>query len=157
MKLPILASLSGLAGLFTTAHAFGAGNIPSDSSIEGKNFRHGDIEDVLAGIVISHRGGKARKFDGLDIKRVYFGNWLRDFSQAVDVGTLSMGLNADTVRAIIWLVSMSEFGYGTGEFEVTEERLGCTEPRNTWTTPRATQRMLSSTTEDCEVPWIRAS
>lgn len=124
MKLPILASLSGLAGLFTTAHAFGAGNIPSDSSIEGKNFRHGDIEDVLAQIVISHRGGKTRKFDGLDIKRVYFGNWLRDFSQAVDVGTLSLGLNADTVRAIIWLVSMSEFGYGTGEFEVTEERLG---------------------------------
>lgn len=124
MKLPALASLSGLACLISSAAAFGAGNIPSDSSIEGKNFRHGDIDDVLAQIVISHRGGKSRKFDGLDIKRVYFGNWLRDFSQAVDVGTLSMGLNADTVRAIIWLVSMSEFGYGTGEFEVTEERLG---------------------------------
>lgn len=29
------------------------------------------------------RGGK--KFSKLDVKRVYFGNWLRDYSQAVDV------------------------------------------------------------------------
>ena len=32
-------------------------------------------------------GGK--KFDKLDVQRIYFGNWLRDFSQTMDVGTLS--------------------------------------------------------------------
>jgi hypothetical protein len=26
-----------------------------------------------------------KKFSKLDVKRVYFGNWLRDYSQAVDV------------------------------------------------------------------------
>src|SRR3954470_3604277 len=30
------------------ADAFGAGNIASISKIEGKNWRHGDIEDMLA-------------------------------------------------------------------------------------------------------------
>ena len=30
------------------AQAFGAGNIASTSKIEGQNWRHGDIEDMLA-------------------------------------------------------------------------------------------------------------
>lgn len=29
------------------AAAFGAGNIPSIAQVEGLNFRHGDIEDML--------------------------------------------------------------------------------------------------------------
>ena len=33
------------------------------------------------------------------VKRVYFGNWLRDYSQAVDVGTLK-GVQADTIRSV---------------------------------------------------------
>jgi len=39
----------GLAlALFTApAHAFGAGNIASISKVEGRNWRHGDIEDML--------------------------------------------------------------------------------------------------------------
>ncbi|KAJ2927988.1 hypothetical protein H1R20_g9098, partial [Candolleomyces eurysporus] len=62
-------------------YAFGAGNIPSFAYMEGKAFRHGDIEDVLADL-IKRAGGaisianllhKGHKFNGLDIKRVYFG------------------------------------------------------------------------------------
>lgn len=34
------------------AGAFGAGNIPALSAIEGINFRHGDIENILASLVI---------------------------------------------------------------------------------------------------------
>lgn len=34
------------------------------------------------------------------IKRTYFGNWLRDYSQAVDVGSLK-GVNAETVRVLV--------------------------------------------------------
>lgn len=73
------------------SYAFGAGNIPSFSFIEGKAFRHGDIEDVLAELVKSSAGmfGMGKKFGGLDIKRIYFGNWLRDYSQAMDIAGLS--------------------------------------------------------------------
>ena len=34
------------------------------------------------------------------IKRTYFGNWLRDYSQAVDVGSLK-GVNAATIRILV--------------------------------------------------------
>lgn len=64
-------------------HAFGAGNIPDTARIEGLNWRHGDIEDTLLTLLMSTRTGK--KFTKMDVKRVYFGNWLRDYSQAVDV------------------------------------------------------------------------
>jgi hypothetical protein len=71
---------------------------------------------------ISALGG-SKKFGGLDIKRVYFGNWLRDYSQAMDIA----GLKKLQVQAIINLCMALGFlahGYATAEFEVTEERLG---------------------------------
>ena len=61
------------------------------------------------------------------IKRVYFGNWLRDYSQAIDVGTLK-GVQADTIRILIWILAFMSFGYATEEFEVTAERLGTYRP-----------------------------
>lgn len=61
------------------------------------------------------------------IKRVYFGNWLRDYSQAVDVGSLK-GVNGPTIRILVWVLSFLSFGYATEEFEVTEERLGVYRP-----------------------------
>ena len=54
--------------------AFGAGNIASVSSIEGQNWRHGDIEDTLLNLLIAQAAG-GRKFSKLDVKRIYFGNW----------------------------------------------------------------------------------
>ena len=57
--------------------AFGAGNIPSFAYLDGKAFRHGDIEDILAEIFKKTAGGflsRGAKFGGLDIKRVYFGS-----------------------------------------------------------------------------------
>jgi uncharacterized membrane protein YbaN (DUF454 family) len=41
-----------------------------------------------------------KKWTSMLIKRVYFGNWLRDYSQAVDVGSLK-GVNAATVRILV--------------------------------------------------------
>ncbi|KAG9126619.1 hypothetical protein FRC07_002769 [Ceratobasidium sp. 392] len=99
--------------------------------MEGRAFRHGDIEDTLSNLAkgagkgllgISAIGG-SKKFGGLDIKRVYFGNWLRDYSQAMDIA----GLKKLQVQSIINLCMALGFlahGYATGEFEVTEERLG---------------------------------
>lgn len=54
-------------------------------------------------------------------------NWLRDYSQAVDVGTLQK-VQPATLRILVWILSFLSFGYATAEFEVTEERLGVYRP-----------------------------
>ncbi|RBR19449.1 uncharacterized protein FIESC28_05604 [Fusarium coffeatum] len=105
------------------AEAFGAGNIPSIAQVEGHNWRHGDIEDMLETIAFLH----GKKWTSMLIKRVYFGNWLRDYSQAVDVGSLK-GVNAETIRILVWVLSFMAHGYATGEFEVTADRLGVYRP-----------------------------
>ncbi|KAL8707580.1 MAG: hypothetical protein Q9220_007421 [cf. Caloplaca sp. 1 TL-2023] len=105
------------------AAAFGAGNIASISKIEGRNWRHGDIEDMLKTVAFI----KGHKWTSMMVKRVYFGNWLRDYSQAVDVGTLK-GIQSGTIRILVWVLSFLSFGYATAEFEVTEERLGVYRP-----------------------------
>ncbi|KAL2144337.1 hypothetical protein VTI28DRAFT_9245 [Corynascus sepedonium] len=105
------------------AAAFGAGNIPSIAQVEGHNWRHGDIEDMLSSVAFLY----GKKWSTMNIGRVYFGNWLRDYSQAVDVGSLK-GINAATIRIIVWVLSFMANGYATEEFEVTEERLGVYRP-----------------------------
>ena len=122
-KFFFLGCLVLLLALATPTHAFGAGNIASIAKIEGQNWRHGDIEDMLA--KTAHL--KGYKWTSMMIKRVYFGNWLRDYSQAVDVGTLK-GVQAGAIRVLVWILSFISFGYATREFEVTEERLGCYRP-----------------------------
>jgi hypothetical protein len=47
-KYLLLVAIAILVLLPARADAFGAGNIASISKIEGKNWRHGDIEDMLA-------------------------------------------------------------------------------------------------------------
>jgi len=119
----ILAALVVLALLPSGAEAFGAGNIASISKVEGQNWRHGDIEDMLKTVAfLPHH-----KWTSMMIKRAYFGNWLRDYSQAVDVGALTK-VPANTIRILVWILGFMSFGYATGEFEVTEERLGCYRP-----------------------------
>ena len=73
------------------------------------------------------RAAGGKKFGKLDVKRVYFGNWLRDYSQAVDVGTVKY-VSAEAIRIILWVLGFMSFGYGTKEFEVTIDRLGCYRP-----------------------------
>ncbi|KAK6902780.1 heterokaryon incompatibility protein HET-C [Kwoniella mangroviensis CBS 8886] len=107
--------------------AFGAGNIPGYSYLEEKAFRHGDIEDVIGNLMKAAGGGflsRGTKFTPLDVKRVYFGNWLRDYSQAVDVGALKK-TNLQTILNVVMVLGFLGLGYATGEFEVTKERLGC--------------------------------
>jgi hypothetical protein len=82
--------------LLPGASAFGAGNIPSIAQIEGHNWRHGDIEDVLTSLAFLH----GKKWSSMLVKRTYFGNWLRDYSQAVDIGSLK-GVNAATIRILV--------------------------------------------------------
>jgi hypothetical protein len=35
---------------------------------------------------------------------------------------------AETIRVLVWILSFMSFGYATGEFEVTSERLGVYRP-----------------------------
>jgi hypothetical protein len=76
----LLVGLVVLVGLASPVAAFGAGNIATISKVEGQNWRHGDIEDALLTLTMARAlGGK--KFNKLMVSRVYFGNWLRDYSQ----------------------------------------------------------------------------
>jgi hypothetical protein len=102
LSLLILATFSG------QAYAFGAGNIASLSRLEGQNWRHGDIEDTLLTLFLARVAG-GKKFRKLDVKRVYFGNWLRDYSQAVDVGTVKY-VSAEAIRILIWILGFMSFG-----------------------------------------------
>jgi hypothetical protein len=43
----------------------------------------------------------------------------RDYSQAVDVGTLSKkGLDIHMIRLLVWILGYLSFGFATEEFEV---------------------------------------
>jgi hypothetical protein len=101
LNFALLAVFALLVLLPAPASAFGAGNIASISKIEGTNWRHGDIEDMLKNIAFVH----GKKFTSKMIKRVYFGNWLRDYSQAVDVGSLK-GAQKEAIRVIVWVLGM---------------------------------------------------
>lgn len=113
--------------------AFGAGNIPSFAYLEGRAFRHGDIEDTLGklfkkgggglGIIGNLIGKGGTRFNNLDVKRVYFGNWLRDYSQAVDIAGLKK-LQLQSIINLCIALGFLAHGYATGEFEVTVDRLG---------------------------------
>ncbi|KAI0158079.1 heterokaryon incompatibility protein Het-C-domain-containing protein [Xylariaceae sp. FL1272] len=72
-------------------------------------------------------GGK--KFDKLMVSRVYFGNWLRDYSQAIDTGIVK-SVSAEAVRLLLCVLGFMTFGFGSGEFEVTADRLGCYRPED---------------------------
>ncbi|KAH9486345.1 hypothetical protein JR316_0000409 [Psilocybe cubensis] len=126
-------------------YAFGAGDIPDFAYLNEKAFRHGDIENILetlvksaggaamashgsgllgklASTVINHATGGS-KFTKSDIKKVYFGNWLRDYSQAMDIAGLSK-LSADTLVLVVSILGFMTFGFASQEFEVTADRLG---------------------------------
>ncbi|KAK2046844.1 heterokaryon incompatibility protein Het-C [Colletotrichum somersetense] len=125
---PLLVGLLVLVCLAQPTYAFGAGNIASISKIEGQNWRHGDIEDALLTLAMA-RAMNGKKFTKMMVARVYFGNWLRDYSQAIDVGTVK-SVSAEAIRLLLCVLGFLTFGYGSKEFEVTADRLGCYRPED---------------------------
>lgn len=104
------------------AAAFGAGEVPPASEFNGFVWRHGDIVEVLRYLpssFVTHY-----RFTKLERKQIYFGNWLRDFSQVIDTTCLE-NVPEPVLRAIVSVMGFLEFGLATDEFEVTRERLGC--------------------------------
>jgi hypothetical protein len=75
------------------------------------------------------RAAGGKKFDKMAVSRVYFGNWLRDYSQAIDVGTVKY-VSAEAIRLLLCVLGFLTFGYGSKEFEVTAERLGTYRPED---------------------------
>ncbi|KAF4125022.1 Heterokaryon incompatibility protein Het-C [Geosmithia morbida] len=122
-----LALLLAFAWAVTPVAAFGAGNIASISKVEHKNWRHGDIEDVLLSLAAAQAYNGGKKFTKMMVSQTYFGNWARDYSQAIDVGTVK-SISAEAIRLLLCILGFMTFGYGSGEFEVTAERLGCYRP-----------------------------
>jgi hypothetical protein len=124
----LLVGLIVLVGWASPVAAFGAGNIASISKVEGQNWRHGDIEDALLTLTMARAFG-GKKFNKLMVSRVYFGNWLRDYSQAIDVGTVKT-VSAEAIRLLLCVLGFLTFGFGSGEFQVTADRLGCYRPED---------------------------
>ncbi|KAH8166424.1 hypothetical protein CIB48_g1805 [Xylaria polymorpha] len=118
----LLCLLLCLLILVPQASAFGAGEVPVGSEFKGYVWRHGDIGEVLqflpSSFLTNHR------FTQLERKQIYFGNWLRDFSQVIDT-TLLENVDESILRAIVSVMGFLEFGFATDEFDVTRERLGC--------------------------------
>ena len=108
--------------LVSPAAAFGAGNIPTNSGLFGFDGRHGDIATMLLSVSLT-AATASDKMKNLDLKRVYFGNWLRDYSQIMDVKPLKL-VSEEVLRAIVSILGFLEFGFATREFDITRERLG---------------------------------
>jgi hypothetical protein len=66
-----------LVCLSAPSEAFGAGYVATGSHLKGTKFRHGDIALAIPLLATANRR---------IVKQIYFGNWLRDFSQLLDKG-----------------------------------------------------------------------
>ena len=102
----------------TPTAAFGAGYVSRGSALKATNFRHGDIALAIPLLATANRR---------ITKQIYFGNWLRDFSQLLDKSSLSL-IPRPLLRALVAVFAFVQFGYATREFEVTDERLGFYRP-----------------------------
>lgn len=115
----------------TPAVAFGAGIIKSTSTLSNYNARHGDLANLL--LLIPLAPGKF--FNAIDVKRVYFGNWLRDYSQLFDVAGLTT-VPEEILVFLVQVIAYMHFGYCTDEFEVTKERIGVYRPEEHMDNPK---------------------
>lgn len=108
------------------AYAFGAGYVARGTKAQGTNYRHGDI---LMSVYFLHHVHSTL------VRQIYFGNWLRDFSQLIDRKAIEL-VPEPILRAVVAIFAHVQFGYSTGEFEVTPERLGCYRPEEHIDNPR---------------------
>ena len=104
--------------LVCPVHGFGAGYVARGSANKGLNFRHGDILSAVYFLRHTHL---------TIVRQIYFGNWLRDFSQIIDQKSIEL-VPLPIIRSLVAVFAFMQFGYSTNEFEVTEERLGAYRP-----------------------------
>ena len=68
-------------------------------------------------------------------------------AQAIDVGTVKY-VSAEAIRILLWVLGFMTFGYGTREFEVTADRLGCYRPEDHIDNPKDYADNLDATQYD---------
>lgn len=56
---------------------------------------------MLLALPSGFREGENYGFTELERLQVYFGNWLRDYSQIIDIKLLSMGIPESLLRAVV--------------------------------------------------------
>ena len=100
--------------LASPVDAFGAGYVARGSARKGLNFRHGDIANAIYILATA---------DSRVVRTIYFGNWMRDFSQLLDKRSVEL-VPEPILRALVAVLAFVQFGYSTREFEVTADRLG---------------------------------
>ncbi len=98
--------------------AFSAGRVPVAYSVMS-SAAHETIEDALAAVDAQFYSDAVRK-------QIYFGNWLRDYSQIMDPGGLAK-LSRDKWLKIINYFARKEFGKDPS-FLVTRPGLGVYRP-----------------------------
>jgi hypothetical protein len=76
-----------------------------------------------------------------------FANTSASTAQAIDVGTVKY-VSAEAIRILLWVLGFMTFGYGTKEFEVTAERLGCYRPEDHIDNPKDYADNLDATQYD---------
>lgn len=107
-------------------------------------------------LAMSASGNLLTKLSPMDFKRIYFGNWLRDYSQFMEVKPLSMAPQM-LLCSIVSILGYLEFGYATGEFDVTIPRLGVYRPEQHIDNPRGYQPRVPKEYRKNEdgrlVPW----
>lgn len=118
-KFGFLFSLLAVCLFFSPALAFGAGDVPKDNTWKGLVWRHGDIEQLLTALPVSFLTRYA--FTKMQARQVYFGNWLRDYSQVLDITCLSQA-HESVLRGIVSVLAFMEFKLATEEWDVTKER-----------------------------------
>ena len=96
MAFSTLCLLVGVCILIGPVRTFEAGDVPDDSHLDGHVWRHGEIANLLLKLPISFVTNYA--FTKLELTQAYFGNWLRDYSQLIDIKMLSL---LPVLRAII--------------------------------------------------------
>ncbi|TFK50363.1 Het-C-domain-containing protein [Heliocybe sulcata] len=101
--------------------AFGAGEVPQGHKLDGHFWRHGDFSQVLMQLPVSFITMVG--FTEMQRRVVYFGNWLREYSQFLDVTCLTHAPE-NVLRGVVSALGFREFGLATGEFDVTRKRLG---------------------------------
>ena len=93
-----LAVLWLLSCLITPVAAFGAGSLEEGDFLYRHAWRHGDIVGVLHDLPVSFLTGY--RFTKLERMQVYFGNWLRDYSQLIDITPLTKAAEP-VLRAVV--------------------------------------------------------
>lgn len=113
-------------GVFS--RAFQAGNGSPDSYFPF--YTHEEIERVAFNN-LARRNESVNSFGNLgpnDLKAVYFGNWLRDFSQINDVPFLKTVDSSVLLNAVKWMAEMQGFSQSLPGFTITMDRLGVYRP-----------------------------